>query len=82
MYANAGDTAWMLVATALVFFMMPGLALFHGGLVGEKTSSPPLPSPSSPSVSSPDHGQDGRAAGQQRRGGGGNRSRRTCRSRL
>ena len=36
MYLNAGDTAWMLVATALVFFMMPGLALFYGGLVGEK----------------------------------------------
>lgn len=33
---NAGDTAWMLVATGLVFFMMPGLALFYGGLVGEK----------------------------------------------
>jgi Amt family ammonium transporter len=26
----------MLVATGLVFFMMPGLALFYGGLVGEK----------------------------------------------
>jgi len=36
MYVNPGDTAWMLVATALVFFMMPGLALFYGGLVGEK----------------------------------------------
>jgi ammonium transporter, Amt family len=36
MYVNAGDTAWMLVATGLVFFMMPGLALFYGGLVGEK----------------------------------------------
>jgi Amt family ammonium transporter len=36
MNINAGDTAWMLVATALVFFMMPGLALFYGGLVGEK----------------------------------------------
>ncbi|MFI5036758.1 MAG: ammonium transporter [Acidimicrobiales bacterium] len=33
---NAGDTAWMLAATALVLFMMPGLALFYGGLVGEK----------------------------------------------
>jgi ammonium transporter, Amt family len=31
---SAGDTAWMLGATALVFFMMPGLALFYGGLVG------------------------------------------------
>jgi len=30
---NAGDTAWMLVATALVFLMTPaGLALFYGGL--------------------------------------------------
>jgi Amt family ammonium transporter len=36
MPVNAGDTAWMLVATGLVFFMMPGLALFYGGLVGEK----------------------------------------------
>jgi ammonium transporter, Amt family len=36
MHINPGDTAWMLVATALVFFMMPGLALFYGGLVGEK----------------------------------------------
>ncbi|MGO9196411.1 MAG: ammonium transporter [Acidimicrobiales bacterium] len=33
---NTGDTAWMLVSTALVFFMMPGLALFYGGLVGAK----------------------------------------------
>ena len=33
---SAGDTAWMLGATALVFFMMPGLALFYGGLVGER----------------------------------------------
>jgi len=36
MHINAGDTAWMLSATALVLFMMPGLALFYGGLVGEK----------------------------------------------
>jgi ammonium transporter, Amt family len=36
MYVSQGDTAWMLVATALVFFMMPGLALFYGGLVGER----------------------------------------------
>jgi Amt family ammonium transporter len=33
---NAGDTAWMLTSTALVLFMMPGLALFYGGLVGTK----------------------------------------------
>ncbi len=31
---NAGDTAWILVATALVLFMMiPGLAMFYAGLV-------------------------------------------------
>ena len=34
-HISAGDTAWMLVSTALVFFMMPGLAIF-GGLVGAK----------------------------------------------
>ena len=33
---NSGDTSWVLMATTLVFFMMPGLALFCGGLVGEK----------------------------------------------
>ena len=33
---NAGDAAWMLVANASVLFMMPGLALFYGGLVGRK----------------------------------------------
>ena len=31
---NAADTAWIMVATALVLFMtLPGLALFYGGLV-------------------------------------------------
>jgi len=33
---NAGDTAWMLMATALVMVMLPGLALFYGGLVRRK----------------------------------------------
>ncbi|MDQ8204263.1 ammonium transporter [Pelagicoccus sp. SDUM812003] len=34
---NAGDTAWMIVATALVLFMtLPGLSLFYGGLVRAK----------------------------------------------
>ena len=33
---NAGDTAWMLIATALVFLMTPGLAFFYGGLVRRK----------------------------------------------
>ncbi len=31
---DTGDTAWMIVATALVLFMtLPGLAMFYGGLV-------------------------------------------------
>ena len=34
---DTGDTAWILVATALVLFMnIPGLALFYGGLVRKK----------------------------------------------
>ena len=34
---NAGDTSWILTATALVLFMtMPGLALFYAGLVRSK----------------------------------------------
>jgi ammonium transporter, Amt family len=34
---NKGDTAWMVMATALVVLMtMPGLALFYGGLVRSK----------------------------------------------
>lgn len=34
---NKGDTAWMLVCTALVIMMsIPGLALFYGGLVRSK----------------------------------------------
>jgi ammonium transporter, Amt family len=33
---NSGDTAWMLMSTALVMIMLPGLALFYGGLVRRK----------------------------------------------
>ncbi len=33
---DSGDTAWMLVATAMVMVMLPGLALFYGGLVRRK----------------------------------------------
>jgi len=34
---SSGDTAWILVASALVLFMMiPGLAMFYGGLVRTK----------------------------------------------
>ncbi len=33
---NGADIAWVLVASALVLFMTPGLALFYGGLVRNK----------------------------------------------
>lgn len=33
---NTGDTAWMLVATAFVLLMTPGLAYFYGGMVNTK----------------------------------------------
>jgi len=34
--ASRGDTAWMIVATALVMLMTPGLAFFYGGLARSK----------------------------------------------
>jgi Amt family ammonium transporter len=33
---NAGDTAWMLTATALVLLMTPGLSFFYGGMVDRR----------------------------------------------
>ncbi len=33
---NTGDTAWMLVSSALVLLMIPGLAFFYGGMVRQK----------------------------------------------
>ena len=36
MEINAGDTAWVLVATALVLLMTPALAFFYGGMVRKK----------------------------------------------
>lgn len=33
---NTGDTAFILICAALVFFMTPGLAFFYGGLVRRK----------------------------------------------
>jgi Amt family ammonium transporter len=35
---NPADTAWMLMATALVLLMTPALALFYGGLVRSKNA--------------------------------------------
>ena len=34
---DSGHTAWMLTASAFVFFMTPGLAFFYGGLVRAKS---------------------------------------------
>ena len=33
---DTGDTAWMLVSTALVLLMTPGLAFFYGGMVSRR----------------------------------------------
>jgi len=33
---NAGDTAWVLISTALVLMMTPALAFFYGGMVRRK----------------------------------------------
>jgi len=33
---NAGDTAWVLISSALVMVMTPGLAFFYGGMVRKK----------------------------------------------
>src|SRR6185295_19352755 len=33
---NGADVAWLIVATALVFLMTPGLAFFYGGMVHRK----------------------------------------------
>ncbi len=33
---NSGDTAWLLISTALVILMTPGLAFFYGGMVRKK----------------------------------------------
>ena len=33
---DSGDTSWLLISTALVMLMIPGLALFYGGMVRTK----------------------------------------------
>jgi Amt family ammonium transporter len=35
---NTGDTAWMMIATALVLMMTPALGLFYAGLVRSKNT--------------------------------------------
>jgi len=37
MVLNSGDTAWMLMSSALVLLMTPGLAFFYGGMVRTKS---------------------------------------------
>jgi len=37
MELDAGNTAWVLIASALVLLMVPGLALFYGGLTRAKS---------------------------------------------
>jgi ammonium transporter, Amt family len=36
MIVNTGDTAWIIVATALVMLMTPAVAFFYGGMVRAK----------------------------------------------
>ena len=36
MAVDTGDTAWLLMSSALVMLMTPGLALFYGGMVRRK----------------------------------------------
>ena len=38
MEINPGDTAWVLVASAMVLLMTPGLALFYGGMTRAKST--------------------------------------------
>ncbi len=33
---DTGDTAWVIISTALVFLMIPGISLFYGGMVRQK----------------------------------------------
>ncbi|MCX8012279.1 MAG: hypothetical protein N3A64_03920 [Desulfobacterota bacterium] len=33
---DSGDTAWVLISTALVMLMTPGLAFFYSGMLGRK----------------------------------------------
>jgi hypothetical protein len=35
-YSHSGDVTWMLIATALIFFMTPDLTLFYAGMARAK----------------------------------------------
>ena len=39
MTVNTGDTAWILISSALVMLMTPGLALFYGGMARRRESA-------------------------------------------
>jgi Amt family ammonium transporter len=45
---NSGDTAWVLVSSALVLMMTPALAFFYGGMVRKKNILSTLTRPPSP----------------------------------
>ena len=36
MSVSSGDTAWILISSAMVMLMTPGVALFYGGMVRRK----------------------------------------------
>lgn len=35
---DSGDTAWLIVATAMVMLMIPGVGFFYGGMVRKKNA--------------------------------------------
>ena len=39
---NSGDTSWMMISTALVLLMTPGLAFFYAGMVRTKNAASTL----------------------------------------
>ncbi len=49
---SPADTAWVMTSSALVMLMLPGLALFYGGMVQRKNVLNSLCTPSWPSGSS------------------------------
>jgi len=44
---NSGDTSWMMISTALVLLMTPGLAFFYAGMVRSKNAASTLSLPDS-----------------------------------
>jgi Amt family ammonium transporter len=38
LWYNAGDIAWVIAASALVWFMVPGVGFYYGGLARRKSA--------------------------------------------